>query len=114
MQNGRAAAVVPPKVALRHYGAPYFEDVHSPECSRDPVAAHARQLKGLGLYSKDLSRLVRRSPEGEGGRDSVKIAQYEVLGNEQNTPVPGWCPRRRVTFSKRYVPDGTIDGRLDS
>ena len=36
-----------------------------------PAAAHARQLKGLGLYGEDLSR-----------RDSVKVAQYEVLGNE--------------------------------
>jgi hypothetical protein len=34
-----------------------------------PVAAHARRLKDLGLYSEDLSR-----------RDSVKVAQYEVLG----------------------------------
>jgi|SRR5580704_13336314 hypothetical protein len=33
-------------------------------------------------YGEDLSRLVRRSPEGEGGRDSLKVAQYEVLGNE--------------------------------
>jgi hypothetical protein len=37
----------------------------------DPAAAHARQLKGLGLYGKDLSR-----------RDLVKVAQYEVLGND--------------------------------
>jgi hypothetical protein len=35
------------------------------------AAAHARQLKGLGLYGEGLSR-----------RDSVKVAQYEVLGNE--------------------------------
>jgi hypothetical protein len=34
-------------------------------------AAHARQLKGLGSYGEDLSR-----------RDSMKVAQYEVLGNE--------------------------------
>jgi len=34
-----------------------------------PAAAHARQLKGLGLYGEDLSR-----------RDLVKVAQYEVLG----------------------------------
>jgi hypothetical protein len=27
------------------------------------VAAHKRQLKGLGLYAEDLSRLVRRSLE---------------------------------------------------
>ena len=26
-----------------------------------PAAAHGRQLKGLGLYAEDLSRLVRRS-----------------------------------------------------
>jgi hypothetical protein len=41
--------------------------------SVSPVAvrqlAHARQLKGLGLYGEDLSR-----------RDLVKVAQYEVLG----------------------------------
>jgi hypothetical protein len=36
-----------------------------------PAAAHARQLKGLELYGEGLSR-----------RDSVKVAQYEVLGNE--------------------------------
>jgi hypothetical protein len=30
-----------------------------------------RQLKRLGLYAEDLSR-----------RDSVKVAQYEVLGND--------------------------------
>ncbi len=41
----------------------------------------------LGLYGEDLSRLVRRSPEGEGGRDSVKVAQYEVLGNEAKRQV---------------------------
>jgi hypothetical protein len=45
-----------------------------------PAAARARQLKGLGLYAEDLCRLVRRSPEGEGGRDSVKEAQHFVLG----------------------------------
>jgi hypothetical protein len=40
-------------------------------------------------YGEDLSRLVRRSPEGEGGRDSLKVAQYEVLGNEaKNRSVP--------------------------
>jgi hypothetical protein len=33
-------------------------------------------LRGLGLRGQDLSRLVRRSPEGEGGRDSVKVAQH--------------------------------------
>jgi hypothetical protein len=26
------------------------------------------------LYTEDLSRPVRRSPKGEGGRDSVKVA----------------------------------------
>jgi len=26
------------------------------------------------LYAEDLSRLVRHSPEGEGGRDLVKVA----------------------------------------
>jgi hypothetical protein len=38
--------------------------------SCDPEAAWARQLKRLGLYAEDLS-----------WRDSVKVAQYEVLGN---------------------------------
>ena len=30
-------------------------------------------LRGLGLYAEDLSRPVRHSPKGEGGRDSVKV-----------------------------------------
>jgi len=33
------------------------------QIGRRPAAAHARQLKGLGLYAEDLSRLVRRSLE---------------------------------------------------
>jgi hypothetical protein len=53
-------------------------------------------LRGLGLYAEDLSRLVRRSwrspfrfelRQGEGGRDSVKVAQYEVLGNDSKRHV---------------------------
>jgi hypothetical protein len=67
-------------------------------------------IKRLGLYGEDLSRLVRRSREasfalratarplyegralarrrrGEGGRDSMKVAQYEVLGNEAKRQV---------------------------
>jgi hypothetical protein len=62
-----------------------------------PISAN---LRSLGLYSEDLSRLVRRSLEvaffrfelrrGEGGRDSVKVAQYEVLGNDAKRQVrPG-------------------------
>jgi hypothetical protein len=66
-------------------------------------------IKRLGLYGEDLSRLVRRSREaafalratarplyegralarrrrGEGGRDSVKVAQYEVLGYSRQVP----------------------------
>jgi len=39
-------------------------------------AAHTRQLKGLGLYGEELSR-----------RDSVKVAQYEVLGTEAKRQV---------------------------
>jgi hypothetical protein len=40
--------------------------------------APARRLKGLSLQGKDLSR-----------RDSVKVAQYEVLGTKQkDTSVP--------------------------
>jgi hypothetical protein len=51
--------------------------------SRNTVGTGSRQsTKALGLYGEDLSRLVRRSPEGEGGRDAVEEAQYEVLGNE--------------------------------
>jgi hypothetical protein len=37
------------------------------------------------MYAEDLSRPVRRSPKGEGGRDSVKVAQYPAaagLGND--------------------------------
>jgi hypothetical protein len=54
-----------------------------------PAVAHRRQIKGLRLPGENLSRLVRRSLKaafrlelcrGEGGRDSVKVAQYEVLG----------------------------------
>jgi hypothetical protein len=45
-----------------------------------PAARDARQHKGHDCTVRTLSRLVRRSPEGEGGRDSVKVAQYEVLG----------------------------------
>jgi hypothetical protein len=47
---------------------------------------------GLGLYGEDfcpgLSAVAGRPPSlferrrGEGGRDSVKVAQYEVLGND--------------------------------
>ena len=37
----------------------------------DPAGAHARQLKSLGLSGEDLSR-----------RDLMKVAQYEVLGND--------------------------------
>ena len=36
-----------------------------------PAAAHAYLFKGLRLSAKDLSR-----------RDSLKVAQYEVLGND--------------------------------
>jgi hypothetical protein len=62
------------------------------------------------LYTEDLSRPVRHSPKatfalrstarphyegratakrrrGEGGRDSVKVAQYEVLGNDAKKQV---------------------------
>src|SRR5580700_2308255 len=56
----------------------------------DPASAHARQPKGLGFYGEDLSRPVRRSPEGEGGRDSVKVPQprkLSGLGNEAKTHV---------------------------
>jgi hypothetical protein len=49
----------------------------------DPAAAHARQLKGLGLYGKDLSR-----------RDLVKVAQYEVLGNDAKKRCPSRKPRK--------------------
>jgi len=42
--------------------------------------AHARQYKTWGSPKKDLSRPVRRSPKGEGGRDSTKVAQCEVVG----------------------------------
>jgi hypothetical protein len=84
-----------------------------------PAAARARQLKGLGLYAEDLCRLVRRSPEGEGGRDSVKVeAQYEVLGNEakrqvrpirddRNARLLVWhVAQRLLAFVDRPVRDG--------
>jgi len=35
----------PPLSALQDYGAPKFEEVHNPKCSRDPAAAHPRQHK---------------------------------------------------------------------
>ncbi len=50
-------------------------------------------------YGEDLSRLVRRSPEGEGGRDSLKVAQYEVLGNEaKRHGRPARDDRKRSAF----------------
>jgi hypothetical protein len=43
---------------------------------------------GLGLYAEDVSRLVHRNPEGEGGRDSMKVeAQHFVLGYFRQIPV---------------------------
>ena len=53
----------------------------------DPAAAHARQLKGLRLYAEDLSR-----------RDSVKVAQYEVLGNDAKRRVRPVRDDRNVRF----------------
>jgi hypothetical protein len=42
------------------------------------------------MIGENQSRPVRRSPKGEGGSDSVKVAQYEVLGNEAQRHVrPG-------------------------
>jgi hypothetical protein len=63
------------------------EAVTQESLGRSPISAN---LRSLGLYTEDLSRLVRHSPEGEGGRDSVKVAQYEVLGNDAKRQVrPG-------------------------
>ena len=42
-----------------------------------PVTADARQLKSLGLSGEDLSR-----------RDSMKVAQHEVLGNDAKKTRP--------------------------
>jgi hypothetical protein len=71
-----------------------------------PAGAHARQLKGLRLYGEDLSR-----------RDPVKVAQYEVLGNEvkrQVRPVGtietlGFWFRTRLSDCQHssIVPSGT-------
>jgi hypothetical protein len=97
------------------------------ETTSDPAAAHTRQLKRLGLRGDELSRLVRRSPggrlldlnfgRGEGGRDSVKVAQYEVLGNEaKDTSVPAGTidqcrqslmPLRDQEAERSIVPTGT-------
>jgi hypothetical protein len=47
-----------------------------------------RVLRGLGLNAEDLSR-----------RDSVKVAQYEVLGNDAKRRVrPGRDDRKRSAF----------------
>jgi hypothetical protein len=74
---------------------------------RSPISAN---LRSSGLYTEDLSRPVRHRPKatfalratarpqregratakrrrGEGGRDSVKVAQYEVLGNDAKKQV---------------------------
>jgi hypothetical protein len=78
------------------------------------------------LYTEDLSRPVRRSPEppsffelrrarntkaaprSEGGRDSVKVAQYEVLGNDAKRQVrPGRDDRiawRLVSHAVQRLP----------
>jgi hypothetical protein len=71
------------------------EAVTQGSLGRSPISVN---LRSLGLRVADLSRPVRRSLEvafsirttaGQGGRDSVKVAQYEVLGNVvKDTPVP--------------------------
>jgi hypothetical protein len=93
-----------------------------------PISAN---LRSLGLYTEDLSRPVRHSPKatfalratarpqyegratakrrrGEGGRDSVKVAQYEVLGNDAKRQVrPGRDDRiawRLVSHAAQRLP----------
>jgi hypothetical protein len=74
-------------------------------------------LRSLGLYTEDLSCLsaiARRPPSlfelrrGEGGRDSVKVAQYEVLGNDAKKQVrPGRDDRiawRLVSHAAQRLP----------
>jgi hypothetical protein len=86
------------------------EAVTQESLGRSPISIN---LRSLGLYTEDLSRLVRHRPKatfalratarpqyegratakrrrGEGGRDSLKVAQYEVLGNDAKRQVrPG-------------------------
>jgi hypothetical protein len=49
-------------------------------------AAHARQLKGLGSYGEDLSRLVRRSQEAAFALRAAARRRREGL-NESRSPV---------------------------
>jgi hypothetical protein len=58
----------------------YNGDVAAPRSSLPTSAAadaHARQLKRFGLYAERLSR-----------RDSMKVAQHEVLGNDAKKTRP--------------------------
>jgi hypothetical protein len=48
--NGRAGRRRPAQVALRDYGVPHIEDVHSPGCSRDAA------LRGVGSASLPVFR----------------------------------------------------------
>jgi hypothetical protein len=60
-----------------------------------PAVAHARQLKGLGLYAEDLSR-----------RDSVTVAQYEVLGNDAKRHVRPVRDDRNVRLLVSHAAQG--------
>ncbi len=52
----------------------------------------------------ESSRLVRRSQEGEGGRDSMKVAQYEVLGwRSKKGTRPGRDDRGLLTLVKLHT-----------
>jgi len=70
------------------------EAVTQESLGRSPISAN---LRSLGLYTEDLSR-----------RDSVKVAQYEVLGNDAKRQVrPGRDARiawRLVSHAAQRLP----------
>jgi hypothetical protein len=88
------SAVAQSDEARRNIEPSEIELSKSEAATQDSLEGYARisvNLRNLGLYDEDLSR-----------RDSVKVAQYEVLGNDAKRRVrPGRDDRKRAAFWSR-------------